>query len=58
MDKGREAICLAMSIAASMSVIGINSLFMNLPVFAQEDEHPLAGSGCETQPAPSATAIL
>jgi hypothetical protein len=23
MDKGREAICLAMSIAASMSVIGI-----------------------------------
>jgi len=24
MDKGREAICLAMSIAASVSVIGIN----------------------------------
>ena len=39
MDRGREAICLAMSIAASVSVIGIDRpLLINFAVSAQGDQ--------------------
>ena len=48
MDRVREAICLAMSIAASVSVIGIGAFYKFGGFRASRI----------TQPAPSATAML